>query len=106
SLFGDRAYAVYVPGIYTGYAEFSNKVAERTLPIPPEPGYGAIRPRSSPSARSRRHSPVASPGVAAEPTPLLTRADVAHVASLARLELSEEELDLFTGQLAQVLDHA
>lgn len=36
----------------------------------------------------------------------LTRADVAHVASLARLELSEEELDLFTGQLATVLDHA
>ena len=28
------------------------------------------------------------------------------MASLARLELSEEELDLFTGQLAQVLDHA
>ena len=28
------------------------------------------------------------------------------MAALARLELSEEELDLFTGQLAQVLDHA
>ena len=36
----------------------------------------------------------------------ITRADVAHVANLARLELTEEELDLFTGQLAQVLDHA
>jgi aspartyl-tRNA(Asn)/glutamyl-tRNA(Gln) amidotransferase subunit C len=36
----------------------------------------------------------------------LTREDVAHVADLARLALSEEELDLFTGQLAQVLDHA
>jgi len=36
----------------------------------------------------------------------LTRADVAHVAALARLALTEEELDLFTGQLAQVLDHA
>jgi aspartyl-tRNA(Asn)/glutamyl-tRNA(Gln) amidotransferase subunit C len=36
----------------------------------------------------------------------LTREDVAHVASLARLHLTEEELDLFTGQLAQVLDHA
>ena len=32
--------------------------------------------------------------------------DVAHVAALARLELTEEELDLFTGQLAEVLDHA
>ena len=36
----------------------------------------------------------------------LTRAEVAHVAALARLELSEEELDLYTEQLAQVLDHA
>ena len=36
----------------------------------------------------------------------ITRADVAHVADLARLDLSEEELDLFTHQLAQVLDHA
>lgn len=35
----------------------------------------------------------------------LTRDQVAHVAALARLELTEEELDLFTGQLAQVLDH-
>jgi aspartyl-tRNA(Asn)/glutamyl-tRNA(Gln) amidotransferase subunit C len=36
----------------------------------------------------------------------ITREDVAHVASLARLELSDEELELFTGQLADVLDHA
>jgi aspartyl-tRNA(Asn)/glutamyl-tRNA(Gln) amidotransferase subunit C len=36
----------------------------------------------------------------------ITREDVAHVAHLARLELTEEELDLFTGQLAQVLEHA
>ena len=36
----------------------------------------------------------------------LTRQDVAHVAGLARLHLSDEELDLFTGQLASVLDHA
>jgi aspartyl-tRNA(Asn)/glutamyl-tRNA(Gln) amidotransferase subunit C len=36
----------------------------------------------------------------------LTRDEVAHVAALARLELTEEELELFTGQLAQVLDHA
>ena len=36
----------------------------------------------------------------------LPRAEVAHVAALARLALTEEELDLFTGQLAQVLDHA
>ena len=36
----------------------------------------------------------------------LTRADVAHVAALARLSLSEEELDRYTVQLAAVLDHA
>jgi aspartyl-tRNA(Asn)/glutamyl-tRNA(Gln) amidotransferase subunit C len=36
----------------------------------------------------------------------ITREDVAHVAALARLELTEEELELFTGQLAEVLDHA
>ena len=39
-------------------------------------------------------------------TPRLTRDDVAHVAGLARLHLTDEELDLFTGQLAVVLDHA
>jgi len=36
----------------------------------------------------------------------LTREDVAHVAGLARLHLTEEELDRFTDQLAVVLDHA
>jgi aspartyl-tRNA(Asn)/glutamyl-tRNA(Gln) amidotransferase subunit C len=36
----------------------------------------------------------------------LTRDDVAHVARLARLQLTDEELDLFTGQLAAVLEHA
>ena len=39
-------------------------------------------------------------------TPRLTRDDVAHVADLARLTLTDEELDAFTGQLADVLDHA
>ncbi|HEX6236631.1 MAG TPA: Asp-tRNA(Asn)/Glu-tRNA(Gln) amidotransferase subunit GatC [Acidimicrobiales bacterium] len=36
----------------------------------------------------------------------ITRDDVAHVARLARLELSDDELDTFTEQLAKVLDHA
>ena len=31
--------------------------------------------------------------------------DVAHVANLARLRLSDDELELFTGQLSAVLDH-
>lgn len=38
--------------------------------------------------------------------PLLSRDDVAHVAGLARLTLTDEELDLYTGQLAAVLGHA
>ena len=36
----------------------------------------------------------------------ITRDDVAHVARLARLELTDDELDEFTGQLGAVLDHA
>ena len=36
----------------------------------------------------------------------ITREDVAHVARLARLDVTEDELDLFTGQLAAVLAHA
>ncbi len=36
----------------------------------------------------------------------LTRADVEHVARLARLALSDEELERFTGQLAAILEHA
>ena len=36
----------------------------------------------------------------------LSRADVIHVANLARLTLSEEEVDLFTAQLRTVLEHA
>ncbi|HEY5262827.1 MAG TPA: Asp-tRNA(Asn)/Glu-tRNA(Gln) amidotransferase subunit GatC [Acidimicrobiales bacterium] len=38
--------------------------------------------------------------------PSLRREDVAHVAKLARLTMSEAELDMFTEQLGQVLDHA
>jgi aspartyl-tRNA(Asn)/glutamyl-tRNA(Gln) amidotransferase subunit C len=38
--------------------------------------------------------------------PSLRREDVAHVAKLARLTMSEAELDKFTEQLGQVLDHA
>ncbi len=36
----------------------------------------------------------------------LRREDVAKVAQLARLRLSDDELDLFTSQLAQILEHA
>jgi aspartyl-tRNA(Asn)/glutamyl-tRNA(Gln) amidotransferase subunit C len=36
----------------------------------------------------------------------ISRDDVAHVARLARLALSEDELDRYTTQLASVLEHA
>ncbi len=42
----------------------------------------------------------------AEVPAALTRDEVAHVARLARLSLTGEELDRFTGQLAAVLGHA
>jgi aspartyl-tRNA(Asn)/glutamyl-tRNA(Gln) amidotransferase subunit C len=36
----------------------------------------------------------------------ISKHDVAHVARLARLALSDEELERFTSQLASVLEHA
>jgi aspartyl-tRNA(Asn)/glutamyl-tRNA(Gln) amidotransferase subunit C len=36
----------------------------------------------------------------------ITRDEVAHVARLARLDLTDSEVDTFTDQLAKVLDHA
>ena len=36
----------------------------------------------------------------------LTRADVEHVAKLARLALSDEEIEQFTVQLGAILEHA
>jgi aspartyl-tRNA(Asn)/glutamyl-tRNA(Gln) amidotransferase subunit C len=36
----------------------------------------------------------------------ISRADAAHVARLARLDLTDDELNQFTGQLAAVLEHA
>jgi aspartyl-tRNA(Asn)/glutamyl-tRNA(Gln) amidotransferase subunit C len=44
--------------------------------------------------------------MAASGTPRITREDVIHVATLARLSLDDEELDRFTVQLAAVLEHA
>ncbi|MDE3087692.1 MAG: Asp-tRNA(Asn)/Glu-tRNA(Gln) amidotransferase subunit GatC [Acidobacteriota bacterium] len=39
-------------------------------------------------------------------TPRLTRQETAHVARLARIALTDEELEQFAGQLAAVLEHA
>ena len=36
----------------------------------------------------------------------ISKDDVRHVATLARLRLSVDEVDLFTGQLGQILEHA
>jgi aspartyl-tRNA(Asn)/glutamyl-tRNA(Gln) amidotransferase subunit C len=36
----------------------------------------------------------------------ISRDDVSHVARLARLDLTEDELERFTGQLGAVLEHA
>ena len=36
----------------------------------------------------------------------ISRDDVTHVARLARLDLTEDELERFTGQLGAVLEHA
>ena len=36
----------------------------------------------------------------------ISREDVVHVAHLARLDLTEDEIDLFTEQLGAVLEHA
>ncbi len=35
----------------------------------------------------------------------ITKEDVVHVANLARLELSEESIDKFAGQIGEILDH-
>lgn len=58
---------------------------------------GAPSPHGAPSAPS--------PHGAHDP-PTLSREDVAHVAALARLALDDDELDVFTAQLARVIDHA
>jgi aspartyl-tRNA(Asn)/glutamyl-tRNA(Gln) amidotransferase subunit C len=50
--------------------------------------------------------PDPTPDAAPAPSDALTEADVAHVARLARLDLTAEEIERFTGQLAAVLAHA
>jgi aspartyl-tRNA(Asn)/glutamyl-tRNA(Gln) amidotransferase subunit C len=37
---------------------------------------------------------------------MLTRQEVEHIAKLARLELSEEEVERYRGQLSAILDYA
>ncbi|WP_420621480.1 Asp-tRNA(Asn)/Glu-tRNA(Gln) amidotransferase subunit GatC [Candidatus Poriferisodalis sp.] len=42
----------------------------------------------------------------AESTPVISTDQVAHVARLARIELTPAEIDHYTGHLGRVLDHA
>ena len=46
------------------------------------------------------------PPAAGTPTPGITLAAARHVARLARLDVTDFELERFTGQLAAVLEHA
>jgi aspartyl-tRNA(Asn)/glutamyl-tRNA(Gln) amidotransferase subunit C len=57
-------------------------------------------PPSSPDQPAGDLAGVAAAGSATT----LTRDDVAHLAHLARLELSDDELDLYVGQLSVILD--
>ena len=63
-----------------------------------EATHGRVRHRRAPAplVTDRRHARPAE----------LSREDVMHVARLARLDLSDEEVELFTAQLRTVLDHA
>ena len=60
--------------------------------------------RQRPGARRAFHARVPGEGLGVMAS--LSREDVAHVAKLARLTMSDAELDMFTAQLSQVLDHA
>lgn len=58
------------------------------------------------AVRARTMPGVSDAGDKSNATRAITRDDVAHVARLARLDLNDEELERFTGQLAAVLAHA
>lgn len=49
---------------------------------------------------------MSEPTPSSPPAPSITTAEVTKVAKLARLSLSEDELDRFTHQLADILGHA
>jgi aspartyl-tRNA(Asn)/glutamyl-tRNA(Gln) amidotransferase subunit C len=68
--------------------------------FPGSSGALPLRPTDD-AGRGRRRA-----RLALAPMAQITRDDVAHVARLARLQLTDAELDTFTEQLAKVLDHA
>lgn len=60
---------------------------------------------AEPGAPAPTPAPASAP-TTPSPSRSITLDDVAHVAKLARLDVSPEELERFTGQLAAVLEHA
>ena len=74
-------------------------------------GHHTRLPHDSSRATSTHVCPSSEPDAVSdepyhEPVTLISREDVAHVARLARLDVTEDELDRFAGQLAAVLEHA
>ena len=63
------------------------------------------RPRRADPPRAARPSARPTPGALESPRRMLTRDQVLHVARLARLELTEDEVERFAGELSKVLDH-
>ncbi len=70
-------------------------------PVPESPGGDAASSAAVPAADPSAGSPVADQAAGAT---ALTRDDVAHLAHLARLDLTDAELDLYVGQLSVILD--
>lgn len=61
---------------------------------------------TTPGADTAPMSSDSTAPMSSDDTAPITRQDVAKVAKLARLRLTDEELDRFTGQLADILSHA
>lgn len=70
---------------------------------PPHHGAGATAQQGRPRRTGTAH-PVAPPEPRLALMSAISRDDVAHVAMLARISLSEDELDRLAGQLDQIVD--
>ena len=71
-------------------------------------GWWAMQGRAHRRARERLHPARAAPGARRldSPRPMIDREQVLHVARLARLELSDEEVERkISGELSNVLEH-
>ena len=71
----------------------------------PEPHPDVARPAALPERQRVRDGSAGRP-YDGRPMASLSRDEVAHVAKLARLQLTDEQLDTFTPQLAAILEHA